>query len=489
MKKKKTKIILLVVILLVVAGEVTTFILLRGKGKKDDKNKVYVESVAEITGTGVYGYDRYMGIVEAQETKGVEKAGDRTVKEVYVKKGDVVKKGDKLFSYDTEEMELKLQQLKLELSNIYANVNYYNQQIASLKEEKELVPDENKMEYTAQIQSIQADLNQANYDAQEKQLEIDRQSAALEGVDVVAPMDGVIKEVKDSNGNSDSMGYNDYYGDGGDSSSNAFITIMALGDYRIKGTVDEMNARMLSQGQPVIVRSRIDETIMYNGTISKVDLENPITSNNNYYGEGGNATSKYAFYVDIEGDSSLLLGEHVYIEPDCGQGQTSDILSMYDFYFMWEDDNAYVWLEKDGEIKKQKVELGEYNEETMMYEVLSGFSADDYIAFPMEGIKEGMSTTHNFEESIMMENVMDIEEDGLMMEDEYFEEDGLMMEDEYFEDDGLMMEDEYIDEDGIMYENEEGIDDLMIDDSVVTDDEEQAIEGGTDEDVSREGDD
>ena len=150
---------------------------------------------------------------------------------------------------------------------------------------------------------------------------------------------------------------------------------------------------------------------------------------------------------------------------------------MYDFYFMWEDDNAYVWLEKDGEIKKQKVELGEYNEETMMYEVLSGFSADDYIAFPMEGIKEGMSTTHNFEESIMMENVMDIEEDGLMMEDEYFE------------DDGLMMEDEYIDEDGIMYENEEGIDDLMIDDSVVTDDEEQAIEGGTDEDVSREGDD
>ena len=48
-----------------------------------------------------------------------------------------------------------------------------------------------------------------------------------------------------------------------------FMTILQTGEYRIKGSIDEQNVWMLSEGQEVVIRSRVDSTKTWSGTIGE----------------------------------------------------------------------------------------------------------------------------------------------------------------------------------------------------------------------------
>ena len=66
-------------------------------------------------------------------------------------------------------------------------------------------------------------------------------------------------------------------------------------------------------------------------------------------------------------------------------------------YICFEDDgSAYVWAEgSHGKLEKRTVTLGEYNEETDLYDVTGGLSETDYIAFPdAELCKPGVAVSH-----------------------------------------------------------------------------------------------
>lgn len=414
---KKKGIIILIVVLLVLAGAAGAIYYVLHNKKASNEELVYATKISDLNG----GYDltesRYMGTVESQEVKGVNRDSDKKVKELYVKEEDEVKAGDVLFEYDTESMELQLRQLELELTSINNNIATLNQQIASLTAEKAAAPAEEQLSYSAQIQNLQAQVNQANYDASAKQLEIDRQKLSMENTKVVAPMDGIIKTINENNSTSSSdnnSNYDNNNNNSSDSTSNAYITIMAKGDYRIKATASELTVRSMSEGQSMIVRSRVDDST-WTGTVTKIDLEHPDNGNNdgNYMGSGGTTATKYPFYISLDSTDGLMLGQHVYVEADYGQGDVKEGLWLDEYYIMQEDDGAYVWAENaKGYIEKRKIELGEYDENMMRYQILSGLTEDDYIAYPEDRVKEGMKVTHNYEDV-----VIDDTEDGGSIDD------------------------------------------------------------------------
>ncbi len=408
---KKGKIIVILVILAVLVGAGIFFVQrFLKKDKGDDGRLVYVESVASITGHGTGLSNRYMGIVEAQETKKVEKDDSKKIAEIFVSVGDRVNEGDQLFSYDTEEMKLDLQEMELELDSIENSIASDKQRINDLYEQREKVPDEDKLSITSQINNITAELKQEEYDLSTKELEIERQKEAIESAVVFSPMSGTVKKInKDSN----QSGYG--YGDGSD---NSFITIMADGDYRIKGTVSENNIYELTSGMPVIIRSRVDENKTWNGTISKIDLEPQQQGGDEYYyGKMGESTSKYTFYVKINSFDGLMLGQHLYIEMDYGQGEVKEGLNIPSYYFVTENGEYYLWVRDDNKnIEKRKVSVGEYDENLDVYEVLSGITDSDYIAFPDDTIKDGYKTTTNYEDIM---DQMDIPDGGDYGDDMY----------------------------------------------------------------------
>ncbi len=88
------------------------------------------------------------------------------------------------------------------------------------------------------------------------------------------------------------------------------MSILTVGDYRVKGTVNETNVYSLSEGQSVILRSRVDETKTWTGTIEKIDTENKQANNNNMLYDGSNSdnqSSKYPFYVKLDSADGLML--------------------------------------------------------------------------------------------------------------------------------------------------------------------------------------
>jgi len=397
--KKKAWIVVLIIVIFLIAGGLYFFRKFKkGSGPVQSGRYAYVEKVADITGFGLGDSSRFMGIVESQETKKVEKSPEKKVKELYVKVGDLVKEGDSLFIYDTDEMQMTLESKELELESLKNIIETQNASIEDLKKQRDSVSGDDKLGFSSQINSLTAEIKQNEYQVTVKELEIERQKDAIANAIVTSPMTGIVKSIQDDSSSNDDMGYYGY----GNENNNAYMTIMAVGNYRVKGTASELNIYSIVRDTPVIVRSRVDETRTWSGVVTKVDQEPAGDNNNNmgYYDNPGESASKYNFYVDLDDVTDLMLGQHLYIELDYGQGEQKSGLFLYSYYIVNpEDGNHYVWKKNEnGRMEKQTVTLGEYDERLDAYQIVAGLTVDDYIAFPDGSISEGDIATTNYDD-------------------------------------------------------------------------------------------
>lgn len=546
-----------------------------GDGGRDSNDRVYVEKVSTIMGTATGAQNRYSGVVQPQETVEINADADRTVGEILVSVGDVVEEGTPLFSYDTEELSMELEQAKLELENQDIEISSYENQISELEREKAQVPAEEQFEYTTEIQTLETQIKQAEFEKSSKELEIDKLQKQIDNSQVVSTASGTVKTINEDQSIED--------GDG----SSAFITILSVGEYRVKGTVNEQNIWMLSEGAEVIIRSRVDEEVTWTGTIESIDEDEPSgASQDTMYMEGemGDETmvsSKYPFYVAMDDAEGLMLGQHVLIELDEGQTEEREGIWLFSSYLVFDEtesgmsmsltegtesigglsfediaglaglagDNAsisqedlgnladlaglddvdsledlegtesldgiqffddlesaedeeleedygydesieseedlgyeedfgfedstempqemtpqsaYVWADDGtGHLEKRKVELGEYDEELDEYQILSGLTEEDYIAWPMEGLYEGVKTVTDMDEVDYTSGLYNQGTEAMW----YDTESDMMMDDMMMDD--MMMEDVMIDD--VELYDEEAYDEEFYDEG--TDDE------------------
>ena len=349
------------------------------------EDKVYVEKVSRIMNQYAGVSNRYNGVVETQDSYEVNVDSSRTISEIKVEVGDEVEEGQTLVTYDTSDLTMKIEQAKLELEGIQNEIDNYNKQIDTLTKEMEKVEESERYDYTTQIQNIQNSIAQKQFDMESKKLEISKEQKQVSSSSVVSKVAGVVKEINekgvDSNGN-----------------SAPFMTILQTGEYRIKGSIDEQNVWMLSEGQEVVIRSRVDSTKTWSGTIGKIDTESPQQGNDNGYYSTSSAgdtqsASKYPFYVDLDSVDGLILGQHVYIELDQGQEEVKEGLWLYGSYIVQDEDTPYVWAANEkNRLEKHYIELGEYDADMDEYEIVSGLAEDDYIAWQMAGLYEGVTT-------------------------------------------------------------------------------------------------
>ena len=551
MSKKKIGVIIAVVIVIVAAVGVGAWYLLSGRVGVGDKNdKVFVEKVSSLTSANSGAQNRYSGVVEPQESWKVDKDMEREIKELFVEEGDMVEEGDSLFEYNMDDVKAEISQGELDLEEMKNEITDLNSQISQLTKERNSAPSDDKFRYTAEIQGKQNEIKQKEYNIESKKAELEKKQESIDNAVVTSKIAGVVKSINKSSGNDD-------FG-----SDNSYMTILAVGDYRIKGTVSESNVQMLSEDQPVILRSRIDEDQTWTGTITKIDTQSESTDNNNDMmydsSAGGEKATKYPFYVTLDSTEGLMMGQHLFIELDQGQTEEKEGIWLFEGYIVREyadgtpveggagmqggagmdadmgedvdfedsdmgedvdfedsdmgedvdfedsddgedadimdgsdavgdaeieanpnagirtmsaniEENAdadfgsfdrdsgsdteegadieevtdlnalmgesedgadakeatdlngmsedgadasgnasgvdggeiitYVWAANDkNKLEKRKVELGEYDEMTGEYEILSGLTEDDYIAFPMEGLYEGVTTVTNIED-------------------------------------------------------------------------------------------
>lgn len=415
MKIKKKQMIIIGAVVVVIAAAGVIFAVTRKSGSSggDPESSVYVDSVAELCGLGSGNglTDRFSGVVEPQKTWDIQVSSDKKVDEILVKEGDEVKVGDELFTYNTEEMEENLAQAEIDLDRLANEIDQTNEQIASLKKEKASAGADAQLSYTTQINTAENDIKRKEYEQKSKKMEIEKLKNSIANATVTSEMDGLVKSINSS----ESAGMNSMTGE-----EEAFMTILATGDFRIKGTVNEQNMSAIVEGQPVIVHSRVDDTT-WQGTLTAVDIQNPEKNENMYYSSDGStdSSSNYPFYVELESVDGLMLGQHVYIEMDYGQAEEREGLWLDSYYIVQEEDKAYVWAANSKDrMEKREVTLGEFDEEMQQYQITDGLTEEDYIAFPDEFISEGDNAVKNVDQATDMENMGGMDEGDIPEFDE-----------------------------------------------------------------------
>jgi len=356
-------------------------------GCSSKEGQVYVQSVEELASMGgIAPGDRFMGLVVSENVTEIKKDAEKTVKELLVKEGDDVKEGDPLFSYDTEELQLSLDKQRLEQEQLTMSIENFKKQIETLEKSLNTVGGTTKLQYTIEIQSTQVDLKEAEIKLKTKESEVKKSEDLLANATVVSPVAGRIQSISENG--------QDRYGN-----PLPYISIQQVGSYRIKGNLGELQRGSLIEGSRLKITSRTNEQDVWAGTVTLVDYENPSQGNDSdrYYGMSSNemtSSSKYPFYVQLDSTEGLILGQHVYMELEVEEKETSGVSVGSAFFCFEEDGSAYVWAENRGKLEKRTVTLGEYDGMTDTYEVLEGLSNEDYIAFPdPELCREGAPTT------------------------------------------------------------------------------------------------
>ena len=480
-----------------------------GNQQQTSGDAVYVTKISDLTDQTSGVSNRYAGVVEPQETVSVELESGRTVKEVKVKTGDQVKKGQLLFEYDLSSIQESLEEAQLDLDRLKNEASSLTEQIATLEKEKKQATQDNQLSYTIEIETNKMNLKKNEYSQKSKQAEIDKLQSATGNTEVRSSIDGVIQKIDTSKLTSDDNSSVDDSADDSDmsyssdssSGGNAFITILSTGAYRIKGTVNEMNVRNIIEGDPVIIRSRVDSSQTWKGTMGTIDRESATSSNSSSSfgmmdssGDSQTSTSTYPFYVNLDSSDGLMLGQHVYIEMDEGQDTQKTGVWISEAYIVDADtESPYVWAaDKDDKLEKRSVILGQYDEELGEYEIADGLTKDDSIAFPSDVLEEGMATTTNIEEAmdtstVDMQPVDELGADNLDADN--LGADNLDGEDAYVTDDFSDSEDDWnADEWSADDEYESDGESTVIDDpdamgDVVSDDDSDGVSVPMDEDL------
>ncbi len=426
----------------------------------DSENAVYVDSVSVLAGLGSGNglIQRYSGVVEPQQTWEVKLENERTVKECLVKEGDEVKEGQELFTYDTAEDEDKLAQAEIDLERSKNEMETAKARKEQLEKEKAKASADEQLNFLVEIKSAEATIMECEYNQKAKALEIAKLKENIQDAAVYSEINGVIKSINDPNNTSSSYT---------DSSDSAYITVLEVGSYRVKGTINE--------GMDMVVHSRVDDTQIWRGTITEINRDGGESSGDSSYmmmGSSDSTTSStnYPYYVELESSEGMILGQHVYLEPDMGQADKKEGIWLDEFYFVAEEDGSfYVWAASEANtLEKRSVTLGEYDEELGTYQVTEGLSEEDYIAVPTEEFAEGLPVIYNdFSDVSGMGDGMDMsgyEESGEYSEDLNMEEEDADtlegIDDNY---DPMMEEPVYEDgsgaEDGVIYEDGSGAED------------------------------
>lgn len=347
---------------------------------------VYVQSVAELVGYGSIGaYNSCAGVVMAQEETPIQRDESRKLKSLSVEVGQYVNEGDILFTYDTSSVDLEVSRLKLEVEQLKNTISDLKKQIAQLEKEKKNAKDEDtKLAYTLQIQSLQNDQSESEYYLALKQNEIDALNNSKDTGEVRSPIHGEVKAINENGG------YDPFTG-----MPLPYITLAAKESFRIKGTVNELSRDDFYVGQAVVIRSRVDSKQTWTGVITEIDMQAE-DNNDYYYGmDEMYSSSSYPFYVQPNSSEGLLLGQHVFIEPDYGQTLVDGGLYLNAAYICGnEDDGYYVWAAGKGDkIEKRSITVGLFDSALYTYEIVDGLTTADRIAYPSDEIVAGAPIT------------------------------------------------------------------------------------------------
>lgn len=372
----KKKYIIAIVTVVILAGV--------GVGSYFLKQSMNKESVATMEMYTVPSTDKVFvnGKIEPEKVENIFlDATKGTVDKVEVKNGDVVEKGDTLFTYKNEQVQSQVEQLELQLNSAKNQKEEINKQNAEAKKQLEDLKKaglENQMLQGGQIpnlgQNAGGEISTGSVDEQIKLLE--KQIKALKDKEyykVTAPIGGKVI-LAESSGNP----------------TQPYITVES-GNYYVSGSVNEKDQPKIKEGQEVQI-TILSTNKNIKGKISSVgntpiDNGASLAAQTGAQGGAGGNMSYYQVKITPDSQEDLTNGFHVQASVNLDKKP----IEIPKEAILSGDNEEFVFKNVDGKLVKQVITYSpkEGSEDEVI--VSSGLNEEDKIVSnPTPNMKEGM---------------------------------------------------------------------------------------------------
>lgn len=256
MKKKKVKMIaILLLIALIASAGYFGYKTYAVSKKTTPQNQYIIETVKKGEINVNIGAT---GTVYASVTKDIVANNSGEIKDLVVKQGDTVKKGDKLFKVDSE-------QVKQQLSSAQINLEKQKLQLNKMKSEDEI------------------DLQ--NFQIKDAENNLSNAKQQYNNMVVTSPIDGVVTARNNNNGDNVQSG-------------KAVLSIIDPTSFKVKVSVDELDISKVKAGQKAEVKFNAIEGKIYEGTVESI----------NNVGTTTNSVTTYDVVIGINDSSGVMIG-------------------------------------------------------------------------------------------------------------------------------------------------------------------------------------
>lgn len=235
-----------------------------------------------------------------------------------------------------------------------------------------------KEELAEAVQRQEERLADLRLDLKQSELKIRSTEKAVEEGAVLAKISGVVKKAGDPSNPP---------GDG-----SAFLQVASTEGMYIRGGISELLLDQIREGDLVNVSAG------QSGTCCQAEIReiSPYPDESGMFSGiyGAVSASMYPFIAYVsEGGGTLISQEWVQMDAaGSGMKQPSDALYLWKAFILEEEGRQYVYLrDEKGKLRKREITTGRRSGEG--YEVLSGVSWEDWLAFPYgKEVRNGAST-------------------------------------------------------------------------------------------------
>lgn len=378
---RKKKLILLGILVLLFISVILTVALVEIK-KSKSKTLVLISPTEKnfITTKTLSGR-----VVQSHTETIYVNAAKGSIQEIFVKEGETVSKGQKLFSYEDATVAAELGQAEVNKKISETIVTQKKEQITSLEKEIQEVESTtdpvttnatgtvDPVNKTTKIQSLHAALNTAKAELSAAELKVETYTLQAEKLKAQ-------QETLTVNSNSAGviLNLNQNVGQGFRAPDNQQIAIMQVASkdpFLIEGTLTEAEKAKITAGQSITVTSSVVANKKWKGKILEVS-DYPIynTTANKDKDKQQEPIPHYTFKANLDSQKDLYPGYKTSIDVVV---QSKKLLAVPETSIRESEKSKYVYVLKKGKVYKQKVETGQKSGKWVA--ILKGLKKEDKI--------------------------------------------------------------------------------------------------------------
>lgn len=371
MKKKKLWIAIGVVALILIMVGVSVF---RNALEKAPEVKVAEAKIEEVSSTLMIP-----GTLKLQNEQVVYPSPELgEIKEILVKEGDAVKKGQLLAKRENPQLTMQVEQNRLAIESNQLRLKQIDKQWDQLDSELEQLAeqigaDAAEKQLAPQYEQLRMESDLTNLELDQALLQKDLLNQQVKELEIVSSYDGTVITVNQASGEGVSM------------IQDPVLVIGSLDKMAATGYLSEYDALKVSKDQKVALQSDAAPDVKWEGVVAKVGM---LPENSGLNAEGQSV--QYPIEVSItSGDVNLKPGFQLIMEIET---EKKEALIIPIDSIKYENNKTYVY-KVDGKIaRKTEVELGISSGETI--EVVKGLKAGDkVIKNPSAKITDGVEVT------------------------------------------------------------------------------------------------